>query len=195
MSSLVSGLLVPCMTFLAEGADERLTERLFGIDPQLLVDACLTALNVFVLFVLLSYLLFNPARNLIKKRQDRVREELETAAKEKADAFAFKAEYDERLKNASQDVEELLSDGRKRAMKRENEIIAEANEEALRIRERAERDIALERDKMKDGVRKEIITVAAAMAGRVIASSIDEKDQERLIEETLNEMGESTWQS
>ncbi|MBO5197222.1 MAG: F0F1 ATP synthase subunit B [Lachnospiraceae bacterium] len=184
------------MTLLAQGAEEeKLTQRLFGLDAQLLADACLTALNVFILFVLLSYLLFNPARALIKKRQDRVREEMETAAKDKADAMSLKAEYDEKLKNAEREVEDILSDGRKRAIKRENEIIAEAGEEAVRIRERAEREIALERDKMKDDVKKEIITVAAAMAGKVIASSIDEAGQEKLIEDALNEMGESTWQS
>ena len=120
---------------------------------------------------------------------------METAAKDKADAMSLKAEYDEKLKNAEREVEDILSDGRKRAIKRENEIIAEAGEEAVRIRERAEREIALERDKMKDDVKKEIITVAAAMAGKVIASSIDEAGQEKLIEDALNEMGESTWQS
>lgn len=195
MSSIVSGVFIPWITLLAEGADERMTERLFGLDAQLLVDACLTALNVFVLFVLLSYLLFNPARNLIKKRQERIKEEMEAAARDKADAGRYKAEYDALLKNASHDVEEILSDGRKRAMKREDEIVSEANEEALRIRERAEREIALEKDKMKDGVKKEIITVAAAMAGKVIASGIREEDQEKLLDEALNEMGESTWQS
>ena len=193
---MISGMIIPCMTLLAQGAEEeKLTQRLFGLDAQLLADACLTALNVFILFVLLSYLLFNPARALIKKRQDRVREEMETAAKDKADAMSLKAEYDEKLKNAEREVEDILSDGRKRAIKRENEIIAEAGEEAVRIRERAEREIALERDKMKDDVKKEIITVAAAMAGKVIASSIDEAGQEKLIEDALNEMGESTWQS
>ena len=33
------------------------------------------------------------------------------------------------------------------------------------------------------------------MAEKVVASSIDMKVQDELIEETLKEMGESTWQS
>ena len=46
--------------------------RLFGLDYQLLLDAAITAFNVFILFVLLSYILFNPVRNMLKKRQDKI---------------------------------------------------------------------------------------------------------------------------
>lgn len=34
-------------------------ERLLGFDPQLLFDAFVTGINVFILFFALSYLLFN----------------------------------------------------------------------------------------------------------------------------------------
>lgn len=37
---------------LAEGG------RLFGLDLQLLLDAAITAVNVFILFILLSYILY-----------------------------------------------------------------------------------------------------------------------------------------
>ena len=44
--------------------------RIFGLDPQLLADTAITLLAMLVLFILLSYLLFNPARKLIQKRKD-----------------------------------------------------------------------------------------------------------------------------
>lgn len=46
-------------------------ERLFNLDPQLIHDAVLLALAVFVMFTFLSYLLFNPARDFLKR--DRIR--------------------------------------------------------------------------------------------------------------------------
>ncbi len=55
-------------TFVAIAADG----RLFGLDPQLLFDAAVTAVNVFVLFLLLTFILFNPVRNMLKKRQDKI---------------------------------------------------------------------------------------------------------------------------
>ena len=51
-------------------------ERLFNLDPQLIHDAVLLALAVFVMFTFLSYLLFNPARDFLKKRQDKIKNDL-----------------------------------------------------------------------------------------------------------------------
>ena len=42
---------------------------------------------------------------------------------------------------------------------------------------------------------EEMIAIASMMAQKVVTASIDPKIQENLIEETLKEMGESTWQS
>ena len=44
-------------------------------------------------------------------------------------------------------------------------------------------------------MKKEIVSVATAMAGKVAAASIDEAKQQELIDETLKEMGEDTWLS
>ena len=51
--------------------------RLFNLDPQLLHDAVLLAIAVFVMFLFLSYMLFNPAREMLKKRQDKVKNDIE----------------------------------------------------------------------------------------------------------------------
>ena len=42
---------------------------------------------------------------------------------------------------------------------------------------------------------KEMIALASMMAGKVVSASIDTTVQESLIDETLKEMGESTWLS
>ena len=52
--------------------------RLFNLDPQLLHDAVLLAIAVFVMFLFLSYMLFNPAREMLKKRQDKVKNDTDS---------------------------------------------------------------------------------------------------------------------
>ncbi|MBR1757185.1 MAG: F0F1 ATP synthase subunit B [Lachnospiraceae bacterium] len=152
-------------------------------------------LAVFTMFVLLSYLLFNPAREFLKKRQEKIQADLDQAEKERADGEAFKAEYDLRLQNADAEAESILSESRQKALKHQDEVIASAKEEAGRIMARAEQEAALEKLKVRDQVKQEMITVATAMAGKFVASSMDQAKQDALIDETLQEMGESTWQS
>lgn len=174
-------------------AGDALGDYIFGLDTTLLIDSLITLIAMFALFLLLSYLLFNPARNLLEKRRERIREQMETAAKDKSDAMKFKAEYDEKLKNAEKEAEEILAQTRQKALSKETQIVNEAKEEAARVLARANREIDLEKAKLKDEVKQEMISVAAAMAGKIVASSLDEDKQSQLVAETLEEMGDETW--
>ena len=71
-------------------AGDGLGDYIFGLDPQLLVDSAITILAMFAMFLLLSHLLFNPARDLLEKRQAYIKEQLEKAAKEKQKESAQK---------------------------------------------------------------------------------------------------------
>jgi len=178
-------------TFFALAADE----RLFGLDLQTVFDAAITALNVFVLFVLLSFILFNPVRNMLKKRQDKITSDRENAESNKKEALLLKQEYEEKLKQADKEAEAILSEARKVAMHNEQKIVDEAKEEAARIIARANTEAELEKQKVADEVKQQIIAVASVMASKLVAKSIDESENDALIAETLNEMGEKTWLS
>ena len=170
-------------------------ERLFTLDAQFLFDAVVLALSMLVLFTALSYLLFNPVRDMLEKRRQRVVDDQETAKREKAEAIAFKEEYDLKLKQVEKEAEAILSEARKQAKQNEMKIVAEAKEEASRIIARANAEIELEKKRALDDMKQEMITIAAMMAEKVVAASIDTNVQESLIDETLKEMGEGTWLS
>ena len=85
-------------------------ERLFDLDFQLLHDAFWSALAVFILFLVMSYLLFNPIRELLEKRQARIKDDLDSAAKDKEAAASLKSEYEERLGGIEKQSEEILSE-------------------------------------------------------------------------------------
>lgn len=170
-------------------------ERLFNLDPQLIHDAVLLMISMFVMFTFLSYLLFNPARKMLQKRQDRIRTDIDTAARDKEDAKKLLEDYDRRLKDINKEAEEILSAARQKALKNEARIIEEAKEEAGRIISRANAQVELERKKAADDMKKEIISIASLMAGKVVKASIDMEAQDSLIEDTLKEIGDQTWQS
>ncbi len=169
--------------------------RLFNLDFQLLADAVLTMIAVFVLFLALSYFLFNPARKMLKDRQDKIQGELDSAASDMEEAKALREEYQDKLKDIDKEAQEILSEARKKALNNENQIVAAAKEEAARIIERARVEAELEKKKAADDVKKEMISIASVMAGKVVSASIDTSVQNSLIEETLKEIGDSTWLS
>lgn len=170
-------------------------ERLFGLDMQLLMDALQMAVSVLVLFTLASYLLFNPVRKMLADRREGIKRDLDNAATDKASAAELKEQYEGKLKNVDKEAEQILSEARQKAMKNEARIIYEAKEEAARIIQRANEEAQLEKKRAMDEVKQEMIAVASMMAAKVITASIDTTIQNTLVEETLKEMGDSTWQS
>ena len=167
--------------------------RLFNLDFQLLHDSLLTLIAVFVLFLGGSFFFFNPARKFLEKRKQGIADDIEAARKEKEDAERLKTEYEDRLKNVDAEVEGILSDARQRALANENRIVADAREEAGKIIDNAHREANLEKLKVADEVKEEVINVAGAMAGKIVASTMSEAEQRRLLDETLKGIGEDTW--
>ena len=114
----------------------------------------ITGINIFILFFVMSYFLFNPAREVLEKRRKRIAGDLETAKTSREDALALKAEYEDKIKSIDKEAQEILDAARKKAKKQEADILAEAREEANRIVDRANREIELEKKKaLEDGDR------------------------------------------
>ena len=100
-----------------------------------------------------------------------------------------------KLKEVDKEVEVILSEARQKAMKNEAKIIGEAKEEASRIVRRAQEEAELEKKHAMDDMKQEMIQIASLMAQKAVAASITTDIQDTLVEETLKEMGESTWLS
>ncbi|MBO7514320.1 MAG: ATP synthase F0 subunit B, partial [Lachnospiraceae bacterium] len=105
-------------------------ERLFDLDAQLLGDSVLMLIAVLVLYFLLSYLFFNPIRNLLDARKKMIADQIAEAKKDREDAAALKSEYDEKLKNADKETDEILSQARQKALQNEQRIESQAKTEA-----------------------------------------------------------------
>ena len=170
-------------------------DRMFGLDWQLLADSTLTIIAVFVLFAVMSYFLFNPARKMLKDRQEKIKGELDSAKNDMENAQKLKAEYEKKLEGINKEAESILSEARKKALDNQERIVAAARQEADRIVEHARNEAALEKEKLADDIRKEMIGVASAMAGKVVEGLLDSVAQDKLIDQALKKMGESTWQS
>lgn len=170
-------------------------ERLFDLDLQLIADSALTIINVFILLLVASYFFFDPVRSFLKARQDRIQDNINQAESDKKTAMELKSEYEAKMKDINKEAEEILSSARKKATKNEAKIIEDAKAEAARIIEHARKEAELEKKRVADDMKKEMVAIASAMAGKVVAASIDTTVQDSLIDETIKEMGDGTWLS
>ena len=147
------------------------------------------------MFTFLSYPLFNPARDFLKKRQERVKQDIDQAAADKEEARKLREDYESRIQNIQAEADEILSAARKKALENETRIVDEAKEEAARILSRARNQAELEKKAAAEDMKKEMIVIASAMAGKLVGNAVTAEVSDALLENTLKEIGEETWRS
>ncbi len=196
MTNLVIALgnLSPVVTFLTADSPTADKTRILGFDLQTLFQVGAQLVAALLLFYVLGRLLFNPVRDILRKRREEIASSYDHIEKETHEVEALKKDYEEKIRNIKAEADKIMAQAHSKAVAREDEIVKEAHEEANRIMQRAHLEIERERELMKDDIRNEIVEVATLMAGKFVESSLSEEKQRVLINETLNEMGEDTWQ-
>ncbi len=159
-----------------------------------MAEFIITAFNIFLLAFLVGYFGSGFIEGFFGKRKVNIAQSIDSAKKEKLDAAALRADYEQRIRDFEAERARILKDAGERARIRENEVIDDAKTEAERILLRARREAELKKSKLNDEIKCDIVNYASAAAAKIIRENIDDDLQARLIEDTLNGMGATTWQ-
>ena len=169
-------------------------ERLFDLDAQLLLDMALTAAGVFVLFTVLSYVLFTPVRDLLEKRKAGLDAEREQTRSRRMEADHYLEASVEKWKHADVQIRATLQEAKENAREQEQKGKEAGKQAAERLLRRAQKEALQERERNREEVKREMLSLAAALAEKIVAVQMDEGEQERLFQEILEEAGKTTWQ-
>ncbi len=159
---------------------------LVSIDPGTIL---FTLINTFIIFLIFRIFLFKPVCGILDKRKEMAAAEISEAQKAKDEAERAKKEYAERLQNAKSEAAEIVKQATLRAQKREDEIISEANEKAADIRAKAQESIERDRKRALNEVKDEISDMVILAATKVVGKEITADDNEAIISEFLNNVG------
>ena len=165
------------------------TQELVTIVPWTLIAQLL---NLFIQMLLIKKFLFKPIREVLAKRKALADAEIAEATKAKEEAQSLKSEYEESMKQARDKANDILNTAQKSASQQSEEIIREANAQAVSIKAKAERDIEQERRKAVNEIKDEIGDMAMEIAGKVIGREINSSDHEKLIDDFINKVGEES---
>lgn len=151
------------------------------------------AIMILIMFFVLGKLVFKPVLKILQKRREAIQSNIDSAEAQKNEAQRLKEEYEAKLSGVMKEREEILARSHKDALQKETAIVEAARGEADRIRERAQRDITQEREKMKDELKQETVQLASAMAEKLMEHGTTAEDQQRLLQQAVKEMEEADW--
>ena len=152
--------------------------------------ALFTLCNFIALFLVLKKFLWGPVMRLIQERQQEIDDMYADANAAKENALAMEAEYAQKLSAATETGQRMVKEALQRGQAREEEILRQANAEAEAIRQKAAADIAQEKKKALNEAKDEISGMAVAIAEKVVGRQLDVQDQQRLVDEFIDALGE-----
>ena len=148
-----------------------------------------TICNTLITFLIVKHFLYKPLRNMLAAREQEVSDLYAKAETDRREAEAMKRDYTVSIANAKQEAADIVSGAQKRAEKRSEEILQQANTEAATLKKRAEESIEQERKKAMNDLKGEIADLSVRIASKVVEREVKEDDHKRMIEDFISKVG------
>lgn len=171
-----------------EAAAEAHEEEHEGVTADKVWDLVFRIMNFVALAAILVFVLRKPAGQFFRNRREEIARTLSDLELKKAETEEQYLKLESKLSELDKEREAVVAEYIMEGEKEKEKIIATAQEVASRIQQQAQIAIQQEIQKVKADLKREIAEIAAAQAEDLIKNNIDEKDQERLVEEYLEKV-------
>ena len=146
--------------------------------------------NLLILMTGVKHFLFKPVQEVLAKRAKEVEDTYAEAETAKTDAEAMQSEYRQRLTDAKSEANEIVKAANVTAAQQAEQLVGEAQKEAVAIKRRAEQDIETERKKAALELKGDISALALELAGKVVEKELDVSTQKSLIDGFIGDLGD-----
>ncbi len=144
---------------------------------------------VFVLAVLGRFA-WRPILATLQRREEFIRESLESARRDREEAEKRLREHEERLHRAKEEATAIVEEGRRDAEDAKRRIAEQARAEADAMIQRARREIGIARDTAVKELYERAADLATEIAGKAMRRAMTEDEHRRLIVASLEELRE-----
>jgi F-type H+-transporting ATPase subunit b len=147
-----------------------------------------TAAFVVLLGVLWKFGL-PPVRNMMKRREDRIRDDLERAERARLEAEEELAQYRRQMADARNESARILQEARDSADEVKRQMRTQADAEAADIRSRAQDDARLAADRAAADLQRQVADLSIELAERIVERNLDRDTQLALVESYISQVG------
>ncbi|MGZ0169963.1 MAG: F0F1 ATP synthase subunit B [Planctomycetales bacterium] len=152
-------------------------------------DLILWTIVTFVIFlIVLKKIAWGPLIEGLDNRESKYRKLLEDAKADRDKAINMLADYEQKLKAAQGQVDEIIAEARRDADRTKTDILATAQQDAETTRKRALDDIDRARDQAVAELFGHVRANVVSATEKVLSRSLNDADDQRLIDDALAEM-------
>ena len=158
---------------------------LVQVDPGLFIWTILTFL---ILVSLLTKFAWRPLLQALDRRQNLIKDSLDKADQARTELERINGEAAKILESARVEADAIVSKGRLAGERLREELKEYAREESATLVQNAERQIEFETAIALQQIRQETVDLSLLIASKVIGRNLSKDDNERLIEDALQQI-------
>ena len=180
--SILIVLITACVAFASggEGGGEGGGNKWF--------DFAWKAFNAALLIGFLAWLLAPKIKSFFAGRRQEIKESLESATVQKAEAEKQYREYAEKIDKASQEIDGIFEMIKAQGVVEKQKIIEDATKVAQKMKEDAQARIEQELKKASGQLRSEAVVLAVQMAEEILKKNITAQDHEAMVKEYMDKV-------
>jgi F-type H+-transporting ATPase subunit b len=154
----------------------------FGISPYL---TGAEIVNFLIILYILKRFLYKPLFNILKKREDSIKEGIEKA--EEGKQALEKAELEEKkiIKKASENATSIVKDAREQAATIVKDAQDKAKKEAAKIIEDAKGRVEIERKEVETKLVKDVTRLSVELLRKSLSKILTDKEQDEVVKRAI----------
>jgi F-type H+-transporting ATPase subunit b len=144
-----------------------------------------------IIWIVLAKLVWPQVLSMMDQRQQKIQEDLDAAEKARQDAAESAKVYEQKIIEAHQQADEIISKAKKEAEEERTAILAKAQKEAADVIAKSHGAVDSERHKAMIELSGSVVDLAVEIATKIIGNDLSADQQRKLAEKYLAEVGAS----
>ena len=147
-----------------------------------------TVVTFLIMVLILKRLAWGPILKVLDEREGKIKNDLEATRRAKDDMERLKVEYEQKLLQIEARARDLLAQAEQKGIVARENIIKEAEAEAVKLAEKTRQQLELEKERLIRELRKDVGELSIAAAEKLLHQSVDKKVQDQFIQDLMNNL-------
>ncbi|RKD76088.1 ATP synthase F0 subcomplex B subunit [Sinobaca qinghaiensis] len=154
-----------------------------------LVDPLFSIVTFIILLLLLRKFAWGPMMNMMQEREEKIADDIDTAENNRLESEKYLEQQKLEVDRAREEAQSIIESAKKTGEQQGREIVEQSRRESEQVKENALAQIQNEKEQAIAELREQVSTLSVMIATKIIEKELDEAEQEKLIEEYLQEAG------
>ncbi|WP_293887097.1 F0F1 ATP synthase subunit B [Streptococcus sp. A12] len=154
-------------------------------------DFILIAGSFLLLIFLVKKFAWGNITSILDARAEKITNDIDQAEEARKKAEELAAKREEELAGSRQEATTILETAKETAEKNKAHILSEANQEALRLKEKAQLEISQNKEEAMNSIKGDVADLTVNLAGKLLSQQLDSEGHRQLIDRYLNELGDA----